>query len=100
MVWRTSVEIRRRASGVTIGPRRMRSVAAATAATAASMVQTSAIAVTSAGSRWTWSHRNTPVPARALGRPCHLDEGAGVGHLGEGRDVEGVTHGGTLPTGP
>ena len=85
--WRATSHGRRRASGVTMAPRRTRSVASATAVSA---IHGSAMSSRS----WvmTWSHTKMPSQPPASASRRHRGEGADVGQLAEGRDVEPVSH--------
>ena len=86
--WRATSHGRRRASGVTIAPRRRRSVASATAVSA---IHGSATASPSKVMTWSQTKKpSQPLPS-ALGR--HRGERADVGQLAEGRDVQAVAHG-------
>ena len=86
--WRATSHGRRRARGVTIAPRRRRSVASATAVNAIHG---------SAHREPVERHHVVPdeeaVPAAALGARRHRGERANVGQLAEGRDVQAVAHG-------
>ena len=85
--WRATSHGRRRASGVTMAPRRRRSVASATAVSA---IHGSAIVEPVEG------HDVVPheeaVPAARLGLRGDRGQRADVGQLAEGRDVEAVSH--------
>ena len=85
--WRATSHGRRRASGVTIAPRRRRSVASATAVSAIHGSATS-----SPSKVMTWSHTKMPSQPARLGLGGDRGERADVGQLAERRDVEPVAH--------